>query len=213
VTEPWSDRAALYRTSAVHANGPDLELIVDWSAGSRTALDVATGGGHVARRLRDAGLEVVTCDPAPGMEPDVICHAEELPFADASFDLVVCRRAAHHFDDVGAAVRELARVTKGLVLLQDAVWVSERVEEAERLRDPSHRRHCTEDEWRDLFARSGLEVEAAEHFVERLDFVSWFARTGCEGETADRVRELLVEHSDAEGWTYPYVVLKAVKGL
>ena len=56
-----------------------------WSSGRRgcgTAIDVATGGGHVARRLREAGLEVVSCDPAPGMQPDVICFAEELPFAD-----------------------------------------------------------------------------------------------------------------------------------
>ena len=43
-----------------------------WSSGRRgctTAIDVATGGGHVARRLREAGLQVVSCDPAPGMRP------------------------------------------------------------------------------------------------------------------------------------------------
>ena len=86
MSEPWSDRADLYRTSAVHVQGPDLDLMVEWAQGRRTALDVATGGGHVARRLREAGLEVVSCDPAPGMAPDVICHAEDLPFADDAFD-------------------------------------------------------------------------------------------------------------------------------
>ena len=45
-------------------------------------LDVATGGGHVARRLREQGAQVVTCDAAPGMQPDVIMTAEHLPFAD-----------------------------------------------------------------------------------------------------------------------------------
>ena len=43
----------------------------DRRAGPRareTALDVATGGGHVARRLREAGLQVVSADPAPGMQ-------------------------------------------------------------------------------------------------------------------------------------------------
>ena len=211
MTDTWSERAGLYRTSAVHAQGPDLDLIVEWSAGRRTALDVATGGGHVARRLRDAGLDVVTCDPAPGMGPDVICPAEDLPFADASFDVVVCRRAAHHFDDVSKAVQEMARVARHLVLLQDAVWVSEQVEEAERLRDPSHKRHHTQAEWRDVFARSDLAVEAAERFDERLDFASWFARTGCEGETAELVRELLADRSDDEAWTYPYVVFRTSK--
>src|SRR5581483_7497590 len=80
VSDPWSDRAELYRTSSAHSEGPDLDQLVAWAAGARTALDVATGGGHVARRLREAGLEVVTADPAPGMRPDVICRAEELPF-------------------------------------------------------------------------------------------------------------------------------------
>ena len=110
MTDVWSNRAEMYRTSEAHREGPDLDLLVDWAAGVRTALDVATGGGHVANRLRDAGLEVVTCDPAPGMKPDVVCRAEDLPFADGSFDLVVTRVAAHHYDDVAKAVSEMARV-------------------------------------------------------------------------------------------------------
>lgn len=211
MTEPWSERAELYRTSAVHVAGPDLDLMVEWSAGSGTALDVATGGGHVARRLREAGLRVVTSDPAPGMKPDVICPAEHLPFADGSFDVVTCRRAAHHFSDVAAAVLEMARVSNSLVLLQDAIRVNDDVERAERLRDPSHVLHYTEDEWRAYFAAAGLKVEAAESFVEHLDFGSWLARTGCEGETAEEVRELLVEQTVGDGWNYPYLVFKARK--
>ena len=207
----WTERADLYRTSAVHVAGPDLDLIVEWAAGSATVLDVATGGGHIARRLREAGLQVVTADPAPGMQPDVICPAEHLPFADASFDVVACRRAAHHFQDVAGAVAEMARVSKALVLLQDAVRVDDRVERAEWLRDPSHVRHHTEDEWRGFFAAAGLEVEAAEHFVEHLDFESWLARTGCEGETAREVRELLAPETEGDGWNYPYVVFKTRK--
>src|SRR5579871_1477366 len=128
----------MYRTSAAHAEGPDLDLIVEWAVGCHTALDVATGGGHVARRLRDAGLQVVSCDPAPGMRPDVICHAEHLPFADDVFDLAVTRVAAHHFADVGAAVRELARVASRRVVVVDTLYQGEEGEDGEKLRDPSH---------------------------------------------------------------------------
>ena len=213
MSEPWSDRAELYRTSPVHMAGEDLDLMVEWAAGSRTALDVATGGGHVARRLREAGLQVVTSDPAPGMQPDVICPAEHLPFADGSFDVVACRRAAHHFEDVAGAVREMARVSNSLVLLQDAIRVSDRrssTPSAFAIRRTSS--HYTEDEWRGYFAAAGLEVEAAESFVEHLDFESWLARTGCEGETAEEVRELLAEQTEGDGWNYPYLVFKARKG-
>src|SRR5204863_4455892 len=117
----WDDRAASYVESDAHRAGEDLDQLVEWAAGARTALDVATGGGHVARRLREAGLEVVTCDPSPGMQPDVICHAESLPFADGSFDVVTCRTAQHHFADVPGAVAEMARVSRERVLLVDTV--------------------------------------------------------------------------------------------
>ena len=65
--DQWSDRAQAYVESDAHREGEDLDQLVAWAAGATTALDVATGGGHVATRLREAGLEVVTCDPAPGM--------------------------------------------------------------------------------------------------------------------------------------------------
>ncbi len=61
------------------------------------------------------------------------------------------------------------------------------------------------------FCRHGLEVEAVERFDEWLDFDSWLARTGCEGETALRVRALLAGRGDGLGWRYPYIVVKARK--
>src|SRR5581483_6997446 len=118
-------------------------------------IDVATGGGHVARRLREAGLQVVSCDPAPGMQPDVICQAEHLPFADDVFDLAVTRVAAHHFADVGAAVRERARVASHRVVVVDTLYHGEEGEAAEKLRDPSHVRNLSEPEWRGHFADAG----------------------------------------------------------
>jgi SAM-dependent methyltransferase len=190
VSDVWSQRAQLYRESDAHRQGGDLDLLVRWAEGEN-ALDVASGGGHVARRLRDAGLSVVTADPSPGMEPDVICRAEELPFADATFDVVACRIAPHHFDDVGAAVREMARVSRRLVLVVDNLYRGEEVEEAERLRDPTHVRNYSEQEWRDLFEQARLSVEAVELVEAEFQLEPWLARAGCEGVEAERVRALL----------------------
>jgi len=189
--ETWSERAELYRTSEAHAQGADLDLVVEWAEGCATAIDVATGGGHVARRLREAGLEVVTCDPAPGMQPDVICHAEELPFAENVFDLAVTRVAAHHFADVHAAVRELARVASKRVIAVDTLFMGERVEEAEAIRDPSHVRNYSEAEWRELFADAGLKVAEVRVLEHPVDFAAWLDRTGCAGAEAERAAELL----------------------
>jgi SAM-dependent methyltransferase len=213
VTDLWSDRAEAYRESATHASGDDLDLVVTWCEPGPdvTVLDVATGGGHVARRLREAGASVVTVDAAPGMEPDVIAPADHLPFADASFDAVACRIAAHHFPDVLAALKEMARVARHRVVICDNTFTSESAEKADRLRDPSHVRNYGVREWRTFFELAGLEVAEEAIMVRETDFEDWLART--ETPEADRaiIRELLDSRLRNGRLELPTVVLKGTK--
>jgi SAM-dependent methyltransferase len=213
VTEIWSERAQAYRESPIHAAGEDLDLVVAWCEPGPgvTVLDVATGGGHVARRLREAGCAVVTLDPAPGMQPDVLAPAEDLPFADASFDAVACRVAAHHFADVVAAVKEMARVARDRVVICDNTFVSEAAEEADRLRDPSHVRTYATAEWHSFFELAGLEI-VEEAFMERpLEVQPWLDRTETPPADQVRVRELLGDRV-VDGWMrLPTLVLKGRK--
>ena len=210
MTDVWSERAEMYRTSEAHREGPDLDLLVEWAVGCRTALDVATGGGHVARRLREAGLEVVTCDPAPGMRPDVVCRAEDLPFADGSFDAVATRVAAHHYDDASKAVAEMARVAAGAVLIVDNSFMGDDVETAEKLRDPSHVRNYSEAEWRSFIATAGLVVEDVQFFEKPIAFQPWLDRCGCSDGDAARVRELLGDRLVGDDVVLDRIALKAV---
>ena len=209
----WSERAHAYVESDAHRQGADLDLLVEWAAGARTALDVASGGGHVARRLREAGLEVVTADPAPGMRPDVLCTADSIPFADSSFDVVACRTAAHHFPDLRAAVRELARVSAGRVLLVDTLNMGDDVEAAERLRDPSHVRNYTDAEWREVVVDAGLGLDDVRFLEHEIDLDAWLARTGCEGAEAERVVELLGDRASEGRLTLAKIALRVVKGF
>jgi SAM-dependent methyltransferase len=193
MTDLWSGRADDYRNSPTHAEGADLDLVVEWCepAAGITALDVATGGGHVARRLRERGASVVTADPAPGMRADTTAFAEDLPFADASFDVVACRIAAHHFADVNAAIREMARVASDKVVIEDNLFFDESSEEAERLRDPSHVRCYSQPEWEVMLEAAGLRVDAIERFDRRVPLQPWLDRVRCTGDDAIRVVELL----------------------
>ena len=192
MTDTWSGRAEAYRHSDAHSQGRDLELFAEWAEGEK-ALDVATGGGNVARVLQEAGLDVVTIDSAPGMRPTVISRAEEIPFADSSFDVVACRVAAHHFENPGGALKEMARVSRGLVLLSDNLFLGEDGEEADKLRDPTHVRNYSEEEWREMFEAAGLEVAAYELEDKRIDFGAWLARSGTPEEDRPRIRELLAD--------------------
>ena len=94
--------------------------------GGTTLLDVGCGGGLFAEALSAQGCEVAGVDVsqrsiraarrhARGAGVDinyVVARAEELPFADASFDVVCCCDVLEHVDDVGQTVAESARVLK-----------------------------------------------------------------------------------------------------
>jgi SAM-dependent methyltransferase len=199
---PWDARARAYRESPAHRAGADLDALVAWcdpGPGVR-ALDVATGGGHVADRLRALGCDVTTCDAAAGMRPNVVCPAEELPFDDRSFDVVTCRIAAHHFADPARAVAEMARVSRRAVAVEDTLFRDPRVEEAERLRDSTHVRAYSEPEWREMLAGAGLHVRERAVFEKRHPLEPWLARTGCSGATAARVRGLLAPWIQDGAW-------------
>ena len=199
MSDVWSERAELYRQSPAHRGGADLDLIVEWAAGCATALDVASGGGHVTRRLRESGLQVVSCDPSPGMRPDVICFAEDLPFADGRFELAATRVAAHHFADVAQATRELARVASQRVIVIANLAMGPDSEEAERIRDPSHVRNYSEAEWRGFLTDAELVVEGVRMFDFPIELEPWLQRTACTGVDAQRVRALMASHI-SDGW-------------
>jgi ubiquinone/menaquinone biosynthesis C-methylase UbiE len=153
VREQFGRSAELYATSAVHAQGADLDLVVRFARPSSAdlALDVSTGAGHTALALAPRVARVVATDLTREMlavarrlaaqrgarnvefrEADV----RALPFPDRSFDLVTCRTAAHHYPELGAAVREMARVLRpgGRLVVSDTVSPPDEVADP-RLRD------------------------------------------------------------------------------
>ena len=208
----WSARADAF-ADRTYGEGRGLDFVVELCepAPGLTALDVATGGGHVARFLRERGCKVVTTDVAPGMRPDVVSRAEDLPFADGSFDIVVCRNGVHHFADARAAVAEMARVARGRVVVCDLLYEDEIFEAAHRERDPTHVRALAADEWRALFAEHGLDVDVLEIRDARDRFDRWVERVDCRGECAERVRGLLAERLDGDWVPMRFVFVRGRK--
>ena len=165
----------------------------------------ATSRGGCAR----PGSSVVSADPAPGMQPDVICRAEDLPFADGAFDLVVTRIAPHHFDDIAAAVAELARVSGDLVDRRGHALC----ERAGRARPRSCATRPTSAPTRSRSGarssrRPGLEVEAVEQFEKPHPFDAWMARAGTPAEDVERVRELLADLIEDDDYVDEKILLQ-----
>ena len=208
----WEKAAQAYATGE-HKTGHELQLAVDFAAptGTERVLDIGAGAGHTALALAPRVARVVLTDPvdamltaARGVFQDagvrnaefVMAVAERLPFPDADFDIVTTRLAAHHFDDVALAMREVGRVLRpgGLFIFIDTLAPDDGESaafqhEVELLRDPTHRLIHTQGEWIAFAAEAGFRVEKMEVVRKAHDFEPWLERGGEDAATLQRVRE------------------------
>src|SRR5271167_467876 len=104
------------------AAGRLLDRLDDISIRFTRALDVG-GRGVVAPLLRARGIAVVSCDLSPAMAasnggPAVAADEELLPFAPASFDLIVASLSLHWVNDLPGALIQLRQALRpdGLLL-------------------------------------------------------------------------------------------------
>ena len=139
--------------------------------GDMIVLDVACGAAHAAEQAAPHVRQVVGVDLTPslldlgrdrlhaaGIDNVLLQegNAADLAFVDASFDLVICRGALHHFPHPDQAIAEMARVCRpgGRVVVSDMVAPSpdERAafDEVHRQLDPSHAGVLLEGEIADL---------------------------------------------------------------
>lgn len=210
----YAPRAADYVTSAVHAAGPDLDQMEALLTGQSEAvvLDLGCGGGHVSYRAAPHVAQVVAVDVTPAMLAQVQreaaarglqnivtreAAAEALPFDDASFDAVLCRFTAHHWQDFRAGLREARRVLKsgGLAVFIDAVApappvLDTHLQAIELLRDASHVRNFSAAEWVGALAQAGLVLESFTLRRLHLNFADWTARTKTPPEMVAAIRAL-----------------------
>jgi SAM-dependent methyltransferase len=192
--------AAAYVTSAAHAGGEDLDRLLAWGRKRRPArvLDLATGAGHTALAFAGAALRVVAYDLTEPMlhvarelvrargahnVSFVAGDVGALPFGEATFDVVTCRLAAHHFPDVAHAVRHVAHVLRpgGSFLVQDLLGhddpeLSAFILEVERRRDPSHVRAYRRVEWNAFLRAAGLTVIDEDTVSKSRPWAEWTAR-------------------------------------
>ena len=232
VQQQFGAHAAAYATSSVHAKGASLGRLVelvkpvrDWQA-----LDIATGAGHTAAAFAPHVARVIASDLTEEMLQEAKklaaakglanmetarADAEALPFADARFDLVTCRIAAHHFPHVARFVAEARRILKpgGTFALVDNIspdalstpgFSEAELRDAastynafEKLRDKSHGRCLGLGEWGGVITAAGLDVRHREILPKDMEFAPWAARMEADAATTARLRSMLEDGAPA----------------
>ena len=215
VNGQFGPQARSYLTSPVHSSGEDLDRMSELAAAcgkDATALDVGCGGGHASYRLAPLVAKVVAYDLSEAMLAVVAEEArgrglanvavvqgaaESLPFPDASFDLAVTRYSAHHWADVRRGLAEMRRVVRpdGRGIFMDAIapvspLLDTWFQSLELLRDPSHVRDYSLQEWQSMLVDAGFRVVQSMHFRIRLDFAAWIARMRTPASHVEAIRSL-----------------------
>lgn len=199
VQQQFGAVAAQYAISPVHASGPDLTAMLDAAPhGAAHMLDVGCGTGHTALAFAPRVSDVVAIDLTEAMllqgqrlaaEQGIANvtfqrgDVERLSFAAETFDLVTSRYSAHHYPHPDEALREIRRVLKpdGVFLLVDVVAPDDPTQDTflntiELLRDPSHVRDHSVNQWLAKLESAGFVGETLGMWQVRLAFDSWVER-------------------------------------
>src|SRR5580700_9382221 len=218
--DQFNKQAALYATSAVHRCGPSLPVLVEMAGPEPVdlVLDVATGTGNTALILAPQVSKVIGLDVASGMLDQARARAEaenvrnvkflpgsaeQLPFANDEFSLVVSRHAPHHFHRLDKFLGEVRRVLRpgGRFVLADQISPSDQVadwvDRWERMRDPSHFRQRTIAEWRELAEAAGFSWIRDQLVQYELPFDWWVKQAGCKEETVRALQQLALDADEA----------------
>jgi hypothetical protein len=90
-------------------------------------------------------------------------------------------------------------VSRDRLIVVDNLFLDDRAEDADRLRDPSHVRNYTEAEWRELFEAAGLRIGELKRMPKPIEVEPWLERAGTPESDAEKVRGLLADRID-DGW-------------
>jgi ubiquinone/menaquinone biosynthesis C-methylase UbiE len=200
IAAQFGDQAQAYLVSPTHAEGDDLRQLaaITQAMQGPEVLDLGCGGGHVSYAVAPHAARVTACDLSDQMLAVVAAEArrrglanldtrhgvaERLPFADASFDLVLSRYSAHHWPDFEQGLREARRVLRagGRAVFVDVVAPGDALGDTwlqaiELLRDPSHVRDYSIGEWIAAAQRARFTIVGVTPRRLHLERAAWLAR-------------------------------------
>jgi SAM-dependent methyltransferase len=138
-----------------------------------------------------------------------LADAHDLPFEDEAFDMVTCRRAAHHFADIRGALREMRRVLRtrdalrpgGRLVIDDRSvpeddFVDATLNRLDWLHDHSHVRQYRPSEWRSMMQEAGCTIEVIEPYTKHRPLSAF--TSGVEPESVAEIECIIAGLDEAQ---------------
>jgi len=198
LTQTTDERGLTALVSLAGARAGDRVLDVACGPGFLTMAFAGQGARATGFDATDAFLELARAEAGRrGLGNVRFEHgdATRLPYADASFDVVACRAAFHHFPRPERVLAEMKRVSRpgGRLLVADLLG-SEDPHRAklhdrlEQLCDPTHVRALPESEFTRLFGAAELGVARRVRSSMHYDLDEWIGH----GAPSDATRREIV---------------------
>lgn len=144
---------------------------------------------------------------------NIVCNIhdpEYLPYADDSFDLLVCHHTAHTLHDANAWLLEAGRILRPQGMMAVKTYLvpgtrlrgkkARKLREADhylnafcQLHDPKHQRYYSQNGWEDLLMGSGFDIQRLETADKLIDFAQWADEAALAGKDRLRLKVMLVQ--------------------
>ena len=225
INKAFTEQAAGFESDKLHLSKQEyLDYTVRMTAPQKTdyVLEAAAGTCVCGRSIAPYAAHVTCLDATPAMlevgkaeceKADINNisfikgYAEELPFLNESFDIVISRLAFHHFSSVEEPFKEMTRVLKpgGKLVMIDMIADDEalrdEVDKIERMRDSSHVRDLSLTEMKNLYESNGLFFKTQEQTDIPVSLEAWMDLTKLSEETKTEIRIMMRDDMRGAGAT------------
>lgn len=171
----------------------------------------------VTKEMLDVGRKTNEKEGITNVEY-VLCSADETPFEDATFDVIASRLAFHHFTDPDSIFKEMNRLLKrkGKILIADMIiqdlQTRDSLDMYERMRDPSHARCLSEEEFISLGKDYGLTLSYHSVTDIPMNLNAWMDLTHPSEEIRKNITKAMEEdiHGGKKTGFFPYLKEKEI---
>jgi ubiquinone/menaquinone biosynthesis C-methylase UbiE len=210
VIEQFSKQAIPFTKIKGHYDSVDTIISMSEVSKKHKVLDLACGTGILSCEFAKYAENVIGLDLTKEMIEQAVkvqnennlkninfdlANVEKLAYKDNSFDIIFTRYSFHHFLDTKKVFEEMIRVckTNGKIIVVDVAIENQYTSaynQMEKLRDPSHTKALTFEEFDELFSNKSLSTHKRSSYKVDLELENQLKASFPNDGDEEKLREI-----------------------